>query len=54
MEKAKVDLTNLLTRISEEKINIAGRNEMQEGQPAWGWSASENKSWSWSGQSWQK
>jgi len=56
MEKAQVELKNLLTRLSEEKIDLAGadQNESGSNKASWSWSAADNKSWSWENQSWQK
>jgi hypothetical protein len=58
MERSNVDLKALLTRMSEDKMDLAGDNTTQERsstpQPSWGWSTAENKSSSLSSQSWSK
>jgi hypothetical protein len=56
MGKSKVNLSGLLSYMTEEKINLSDVNG-SEGMPkasqaSWEWSASERNSWSWSDQSW--
>ena len=53
-----MNLKDILSHMTEEKMNLAEENSMQgksnSSQTSWGWSAAESKSWSWSDQSWSK
>ncbi|MDO6434600.1 hypothetical protein Q4E93_28575 [Flavitalea sp. BT771] len=55
IEKTKGNLNELLTAMSEEKMDLACEMQESKNSRAWEWSVADSKSWSqsWS-QSWNK